>query len=167
MNWLSLRRAALAACLIGLALWGYFGMQSATTLPVGTRVADVRAELDDGRVYRLGDDPSEALVLNFWATWCGPCRREAPILSALAADGVVVIGIGIDDLPLEALHSKAREIGMHYPVGRDRTGLIQRFRVSRVPTTYVLSADGVVVFAQRGVVARQSLEAAVAEARAR
>jgi thiol-disulfide isomerase/thioredoxin len=167
MCWVALRRAALFLSLGLLALWALRSAGGGAHIPVGTRIADVRAELDDGRVYKLGERPGEVLVLNFWASWCAPCRREIPILSGLRGRGVEVVGVAIEKLPLAILSAKARGMGAGYPVAADRTGLVQRFGVGVVPTTYVIAADGVVVFGRSGLVGRGELQNAIARAKAR
>jgi len=162
----ALRRVAFVASLVVLVIWAFFGLGGGSNLvPTGTRVGALRAELDDGSVYALGADPGQVLVLNFWATWCGPCRQEAPILSSVRQGDVQVIGVVIEDMPLSKASAKAREIGVRYPVALDRGGLMRRFKVQAVPTTYVLSPDGTVVFGQTGVVTRGELQAAIAKAR--
>jgi len=153
-----------------LALWAAQGLTGGGTVAPGTRVADLRAELDDGSVYALGRRPDQVLVLSFWATWCAVCRREFPVLNGLASgagDQLAVVGVAIDSLPLPTVSAKARGLGIRYPVAIDRTGLSGRFDVRAVPTTYVIAPDGEVVFGATGVVARQALEAAVARARSR
>lgn len=72
----------------------------------------------DGRVHRLTDWKGKPLVVNFWATWCDPCRREIPLLKALrhehAADGLEIVGIAVD-YPAE-VQKYITEHGIDYPV---------------------------------------------------
>jgi thiol-disulfide isomerase/thioredoxin len=72
----------------------------------------------DGVKHALSDWKGRPLMINFWATWCAPCRREIPLLKQLrqqhAADGVEVIGIAVDFR--DAVQHYAREMGIDYPV---------------------------------------------------
>ena len=72
----------------------------------------------DGRVHRLADWKGKPLAVNFWATWCDPCRREIPLLKGLrrqyAADGLEIVGIAIDDADKVKQYAAAH--GMDYPL---------------------------------------------------
>jgi len=67
---------------------------------VPVELPEIRLPSLDGAVHRLGDWKGRPLVINFWATWCDPCRREIPLLKALrrehAADGLEIVGIAVD-----------------------------------------------------------------------
>ena len=153
------------ALLIGGGLYAVSSMQSGSTVPEGTNVSALLEGLD--QVAGLEDTSAvgQILVLNFWATWCGPCRQEAPILSKLHRSGVQVIGIATDDLPLATVARKARSLGMNYPVGVGSAVLMRRFKVQVVPTTYVIGPGGKVVYARAGFASAGALRKAIARAR--
>lgn len=130
----------------------------------GERAPGFRGTLDDGTPIDLEQDPGHPLVLSFWASWCGPCRQEAPILNALHDTGVKVVGVSMDDLPAQRAAAAAREIGIRFRVLGDRPDVAQRYRVQAVPTTYVVAADGTIVLAHSGVVTRDDLDEALAKA---
>src|SRR4051794_33336726 len=83
------------AALIGLMMLGNGGAPT-----VGKPLGDVKAELDDGRVFQLDEHKGEVVVVNFWATWCQPCRQEAKVLNRVHQQGVNVVGLAIDGLPM-------------------------------------------------------------------
>jgi thiol-disulfide isomerase/thioredoxin len=124
----------------------------------------VKAELGDGTVFDLEAHRGQVVVLTFWASWCGPCRREAPVLSRLSDRGVKVIGLGVEDHSIERLTRDARGIGARYLVGKPARGVTERLKVSVVPTTYVIDGTGAIVLGRTGVVSEEDLERAVRDA---
>jgi cytochrome c biogenesis protein CcmG/thiol:disulfide interchange protein DsbE len=98
-------------------------------------------------------------LVNFWASWCAPCRAEHPILSELAAEGLPVHGVNYKDKPAQALAFLA-DLGDPYATqGADdsgRTGL--DWGLYGVPETFVIDGDGVVVLRFAGPITRQELE---------
>jgi thiol-disulfide isomerase/thioredoxin len=86
--------------------------------PIPGNVPDISLADADGVKHKLSEWKGRPLLINFWATWCAPCRREIPLLKALrherAADGVEVVGIAVDFR--DAVQHYAREIGIDYPV---------------------------------------------------
>jgi cytochrome c biogenesis protein CcmG/thiol:disulfide interchange protein DsbE len=128
--------------------------------------ADLAEQLEDGdlSVEELRGRPA---VINFWASWCIPCREEAPILaaSARAHEGEVrFIGVNIQDLRADAL-SFLREFEVPYVSVRDKTNATyQAYGLTGVPETYYLDARGRIVAHSLGAVSRSELEDAIARA---
>ncbi len=102
----------------------------------------------------IGDAPAslaslrgKVVLLDFWATWCGPCRMLAPRLSALqtryGAQGLRVLGLTTDDGEKAALF--AQRVNMRYPIALDRSGETSReYDISALPTLFVIDKRGVV-----------------------
>jgi len=87
------------------------------------------------------------LLLNFWATWCVPCRQELPALQRFAADqGNRWAVLGIDELEKAAdVNAFAHGLGVTYPLAIDADGSIaQRFRVQGLPTSFLIDAQGII-----------------------
>lgn len=131
----------------------------------GDQIGNVQAELTDGRVFQLADPPGEVVIVNFWATWCQPCRQEIPVLNALHAEGVRIVGLSVDTMPLSNLIPQANALGIRYPVGRGAPGLVERLGVQVVPTTYVVAKNGRIALAHSGGVSHRELSDAIAAAR--
>ena len=85
---------------------------------VPERLPDIRLPGLDGKPHRLTDWKGRPLVINFWATWCEPCRREIPLLQSLrreyAANGLEIVGIGIDQV--DPVRKYASDHGIDYPL---------------------------------------------------
>ena len=100
----------------------------------------------DGQLIRLSDQRGKVVVINFWASWCIPCRDEAPVLEATWRDyrdrGVVFIGVDYLDIEREALAYIA-EFDLTYPNGPDlRTRIAQAYRIQGVPETFFVDRSG-------------------------
>jgi cytochrome c biogenesis protein CcmG/thiol:disulfide interchange protein DsbE len=128
--------------------------------------APARGRLADGRLD-LRELRGRPVVINFWASWCIPCRDEAPILNASArAHGgeVVFLGVNVQDLRADAL-AFSREFGTPYVSVRDRGNrTYEDYGLTGVPETYYLDGRGRIVAHSPGVISRTSLEQGIAQA---
>lgn len=89
----------------------------------------------------------EVTVVNFWATWCPPCRAEHPILLELAAEGIRVAGINMLDEDAKALAYLAEEDNPFFAVGTDPKGRTRvDWGVTAPPETFIIRGDGTVAF---------------------
>ncbi len=100
----------------------------------------------DGQTYKLSDLKGKALVVNFWASWCVPCRDEAPALQRAwekyKDQGVLILGIDYVDTEPEAKKFIA-DFKQNYPNGPDLgTRISQAYHITGVPETYFIGKDG-------------------------
>jgi len=163
----------------GLAAMFYIGMQrdDPDGLPsalAGRQAPAVQvAPLGDGAPFTDASlrEPGVKLV-NFWASWCAPCRAEHPMLTALAAEGIPVYGVNYKDTPDNALAFLADLGNPFAAMGQDATGrMALNWGLYGVPETFVIAADGTVMLRFAGPITAQELERtirpALAEAAAR
>jgi cytochrome c biogenesis protein CcmG/thiol:disulfide interchange protein DsbE len=108
------------------------------------------------------------VVLNFWASWCVPCRDEAPVLERAwrrqGPDGALLVGLNQQDITDDSL-AFARQLGISYLNIRDRgDSVARRYGVSGLPETFFIDRSGDVVGHVIGVVSAQQLQAGIAAA---
>jgi cytochrome c biogenesis protein CcmG/thiol:disulfide interchange protein DsbE len=113
---------------------------------------------------RLGGKP---VLINLWATWCGPCREEMPILQNAHIrhrDKIAFLGVDTKDSPQRAA-AFLGEVGATYPQVVDLDGrlLVEHLRVPGLPVTVVLDSDGEVIKKHVGAFTEESLEALIRE----
>lgn len=147
------RRLILA--LLPLLLLGGCGDETAPQRGAGPRIEGLILERLDGGAEAIEDYRGKLVVLNVWATWCPPCRREMPGLEKLAREldpeRFAVIGLAIDESPplvREYLRQKGLTFARHIDRGGNATH--QRMDLSAVPTTVVIAPDGRVVWSVAG-----------------
>lgn len=140
------------------------GKQSDDRLQVSgppTQMPDLVVTTIDGRGLRLRDLRGKVVLVNFWATWCSPCRAEIPILVDMRrqfGEGLVVIGVSEDHGDVTPVRRFAEALGVNYPIVMSTPALARAFaRDDSLPTTFVIDRDGRVVGTHVGIVDRASL----------
>lgn len=133
--------------LVGLEI---VGSLRAPDLPSAAPAFSLRAI--DGSTVSLADHRGRLVVLNFWATWCTPCRLEMPSLARLAESrpDVTVLGVAIDEDP-ELVRRTAEELEIPYPVLVADAATRAAYGVTTVPTTVVVEPDGTIRSAHTGL----------------
>ena len=123
-------------------------------------------DLDTGAMVAVRDAPAGPRLINFYASWCAPCRVEAPQLMALKARGVTVVGIAYKDEPAKTQAFLA-ELGDPFAARLvDRNGRAGiEFGVTGVPETFIVDATGTVIAKHTGPLTPADLDALVAKLR--
>ncbi len=148
------RRAVLAAA--GAALVA----AASAAVPSGT-APDFTLRTAEGRNLRLQEQRGQVVMVNFWATWCGPCRQEMPHLNRLyekyRSSGFVLLGVNVDDDPAKAAGTAA-QLGVSFPVLFDAEKKVSRqYQLATMPSTLLIDRDGRVRHFHRGY--REGFEA--------
>ena len=130
------------------------------------------AGLEEGTTWRLSDLKGQVVALDFWASWCGPCRAEMPLLAAIYKDlkdeGFVLLGVNVQE-GREAVTDFLEETKLDIPVAMDTDGRVSgSYFVSGLPTLVLVGRDGVIQAVHEGYspdigkVVRQEVEALLA-----
>jgi peroxiredoxin len=144
-------RAVLAATALTLCALPLAGAAT----PVSNALApDFTLRGADGRNVRLDELRGQVVLVNFWATWCGPCREEMPRLNSLyekyRKSGFVLLGVNIDDDPLTAI-ATATKLHVAFPVLLDTDKKVSKlYDLSTMPSTVVIDRDGKLRYLHRG-----------------
>lgn len=134
------------------------------------RTAAAEFSLTDlqGRVHRLSDYRGKVVVLNFWDTWCGPCRQEIPgfiaIQQKLEADGLQLLGVALGKEGIERVRTYSSEAGINYPVlllGPDTTMLDNYGGINSIPATFIIDRDGFLAGEHIGYLSKSAFESMV------
>lgn len=102
----------------------------------------------NGQTVTLSDFSGKAVLINFWGTWCTPCKREMPALEALwqqyRESGLVVIGVNVDRGNKKGVARFVRQLGLTFPVPLDAQGDVRKaYEVRRgLPLSYLIGRDG-------------------------
>ncbi len=129
----------------------------------GRQAPDFELTTLDGRKLKLSSYRGKAVVLNFWATWCGPCRIEMPwfvdLQKQYGAEGLTILGVAMDDSDPQKIAAFASEMGVNYPVllGTDKVSE-EYGNVEYLPTTFYIDRQGNIVGKSAGLMSKGELE---------
>lgn len=130
---------------------------------MGRSAPDFTLQSLDGKTFRLSDYRGKAVVLNFWATWCAPCKIEMPWFVELqkkyAAEGLQLVGVAMDDATPKEIADFAKQMGVNYPilVGKEAVG--QAYGgVPFMPETFYIDRNGKIIDNAFGLKSRSEIE---------
>jgi thiol-disulfide isomerase/thioredoxin len=120
----------------------------------------------DGNQVRLSDYVGRPVLINFWATWCGPCEIEMPIIEdayqAHQSDGLAVLAVAVDDDP-ESVRGFFAERELTFLPLLDDGSVSSTYQVFGLPTSYFVSADGRIVAVHMGLLTEDRIEEYLAQ----
>ena len=175
MTWRWITASAGALVLASLTVPVFFGFDIPMARSLGTndvtgatcdpdaRPSDLSFTLQDmnGDEVKLSSYEGKVILLNFWATWCGPCKVEIPgfveLQEEYGDEGLVVLGLSVDD-PIEKLKPFAEEYQINYPilVGLGRHDVQDSFGpVWGIPVTFYIARDGTLCKTHTGLVTKE------------
>jgi thiol-disulfide isomerase/thioredoxin len=168
---------ALLAVALVLALGLYVGYHHArrpgaaltTHLTQSTPAPDFALQSLDGKTTHLSDFRGKAVLLNFWATWCGPCKIEMPwfvdLQKEYGSQGLQIVGVAMDDASKEDIAKFAKDMGVNYPIliGKESVG-DEYGGVPALPESFLIARDGKIVDKIIGLRGKAEIEDAVKKA---
>lgn len=153
------------ALVVGIAVFGLAEWLSQRNLPKGELAPDFALVNVAGGTVQLSELRGKTVVLNFWGTWCPPCRREIPEFAEYSTEhpDVPILGIAQGSGSGEALANAARTLGINYTVLESTPEVLAAYGIDSYPTTLVVAPDGTVGAVRTGMIGKATLEMVVAE----
>jgi peroxiredoxin len=146
-NRIYLRVAILGVLLVALIFAVYSSLnKDPKAVKVGSEAPNFSLEQLSGSELALDDLKGKGVILNFWGTWCEPCKAEMPALQKqyekYKDKGLVVVGVNIGESPI-TIEPFIKELGVNFPIVLDRKSEITKlYRIGPIPTTFFISPDG-------------------------
>lgn len=134
---------------------------------VGEEAPDFRVQGLDGQSFQLSDFRGSAVWINFWASWCPPCRAESPDIEAVYQEkrdeGLVVLALSIGE-GASAVRDYVERTGITFTVGLDEgTDIAAAYRIAGIPSHYFVDRDGILRESRVGSMSRETMEEEVDE----
>src|ERR1700739_2981508 len=155
----------------------YFGVHQAqrpgasltTHLKLSSPAPDFSLVSLDGKTMRLSDFRGKAVLLNFWATWCGPCKIEmawfVDFQKEYGSEGLQIVGVAMDDASKDDIAKFAKDMGVNYPIliGKEAVG-DQYGGVPALPESFLITRDGKIVDKIIGLKGKAEIEDSIKKA---
>ena len=140
--------------IIALVFSAFAASSLASSGMEGQKAPDFALKSSTGENLRLSEYRGDVVMINFWATWCGPCRQEMPLLDELYSRynrvGFNLLGVNIDDDSRRAMQM-VEELGVNFPVLFDaRKEVSKLYEVEAMPVTVIVDRQGTVRFVHHG-----------------
>ncbi|MED4934984.1 thiol-disulfide oxidoreductase ResA [Heyndrickxia coagulans] len=142
-------RASILAVLIlavGYTLYANATKESQGALAAGDKAPDFILKDLNGKTYRLSDYKGKGVLLNFWGTWCEPCKKEMPYMNELYSSykpkGVEILAVYVKNTRF-LVDEFVKQYGLTFPVLIDKNGDVQHaYHIDPLPTTFLIGPDG-------------------------
>lgn len=117
----------------------------------------------DGKPVKSSDFEGKVVILDFWATWCPPCKAEIPgfveLQKKYGDKGLVVIGVSLDEQGPQIVKPFMKQFGVNYPVTMGDPKIVQDFGgIAAIPTTFVIDRNGKILARHVGYVPKETFE---------
>ncbi len=123
-----------------------FAGQTLSVLKNKPVASNFKLEDQDGKMVQLTDFRGKVVIINFWASWCPPCRKEMPSMQRaweiLSKEGIMMLGINVGE-DSDAIFAFTAEYPVEFPLLMDKTsGVFEKWGARGLPMTYILDPDG-------------------------
>jgi len=155
-------RTRLAAAIVMVLAAGGAACAQAKTEAEAVPAPEFSLKDLQGNALSLASYKGKVLVLNFWATWCPPCRREIPdfieAYKELKDKGLEILGVSVDELSEDALRDWTQKAGMNYPVALATAKIVADYRPGEyIPATIVIDRRGSIRYRQSSLMDKGTL----------
>ncbi len=159
-----MKKIRFVSCSVAVLILVFFQVALAET---GAEVPNLDLITIEGQPWRLSDYKGRVVLINFFATWCGPCRKEVPDLvnlhNNLRSKGFSAVGLAVGSDP-EGVAKFAAKYGINYPVAMYGKDEVEKYgTVSAVPTTFLVDRQGMIAGGAEGLLDKDSLEKKILE----
>lgn len=129
----------------------------------GKTAPDFTLDTLEGQSVKLSDYRGKAVLLNFWATWCGPCKVEMPwfvdLQKQYGSQGLQIIGVAMDDSGKDAIDKFAKEMGVNYLILQGKEAVGDAYGgVLGLPTTFFIDRNGKIIDSSSGLIGKGEIE---------
>lgn len=141
-------RTIVLILLAAAIIFAIFSKDKTKVLSIGDKAPDFELVDLEGNKQRLSDYQGEGVFLNFWGSWCGPCKTEMPFMEKLSKEfegqGVHILALNLKDTRLKA-ETFRDQYGLTFPIARDTDESVRRaYNVIPLPTTILINKDGII-----------------------
>ncbi len=132
------------------------------------KAPDVSVTTADGKTLKLSDLKGKVVVINFWATWCPPCRAEIPgfieVYDKFKSKGLEIVGISLDQKGWDVVKPFIKKQSIPYPIAIDDGKIASKFgKIGSIPTTYFIDKKGIIVKDHVGYMSKEDFMKVVKE----
>ncbi|MEF3331196.1 MULTISPECIES: TlpA family protein disulfide reductase [Oceanobacillus] len=135
------------------------GVQEGTE--IGDKAPDFTLETLDGETLQLSDFQGERVMINFWATWCPPCKQEMPDMERFyQGHDPIILSVNLTDeeMSTEKVGQFIQELELTFPVLLDKEGEVSNlYRIQPIPVTYMVDAEGIIQFKSIGALSYEQM----------
>ena len=127
-----------------------YAEQTLAPVPGGLLAPDFVLQDTEGKTHRLSDYRGKPVIINFWATWCPPCREEIPSMNRawhkLEKEGIAILAVNMGE-DEDTIFIFTADYPADFPILMDRDGaVIEQWPVKGLPTTYIVAPDGTIAY---------------------
>ena len=153
-----MKKWIISAVLLAMVVWAVIDMVTDNKvteadnigLEIGNIAPDFELETLDGETVKLSDYRGEPVMLNFWATWCPPCRSEMPDMQRFYQDtdmNILAINLTDTEANVEDVDQFIEEYDLTFTIPLDQGNIVgDRYQIRPIPTTYMLDSNGIIQF---------------------